>query len=87
MIAQNNLLSVLINGNKISFLYYTNCFNLSKIILWLLLSNRAQKKEEINSLVRLMILHFNTLSAENRNTPVSQKRVQNYCFYFIYANI
>ena len=34
-----------------------------------------------------MILHFNTLSAENRNTLVSQKRVQNYCFYLTYANI
>ena len=61
------------------FLYYTNCINLSIGFLWVWRKKIRTFMEDSD---------FNALtSGENRNTFVSQKRMQRYGFFLIWPNI
>ena len=62
------------------FLYYTNCINLSIAL------SRSVWRKKIRSSKRILILNTQALG-ENRNTLISQKRVQRYNKFLIWPNI
>ena len=70
------------NHYSIQFLYYTNCINLSIRFVY----PSVWRKKIRSSKERIWIL-MSGPPVENRNTFVSQKRMQKYCFFLTWPNI